>query len=619
MMRKWIGFISIIVLIPVIALLQQGILQEWAHANEYKEQLNEALVLEEQPVELPVIMKDRRGNVFAEQYIEWREPVTLEEVPKFVQEIFIQSEDQQFYDHRGYDIAAIFRAIAANSGGDRQQGASTITQQLVRMRFLTTDKTYERKIKEILYAAEVEKHYEKNEILEMYLNEMYFSNQVYGIGGAATYYFNKPLEKLSEAEVTFIAAIPNNPSLYDPVKNFDQTKKRQERLLDVLAKNEVISIEQAEAWKKEPIQLSIKPKKDIAPAYSAYVLAELEELVAKRHGLTAALDKNAPSSERERAQLALQQKMKDLTTNGLVIETGLDTVKQKRDDAKLQQIIQPSPLEAGAAVIQNETNEIVSIFGGVNYEKAGFNRAYQAVRQPGSAFKPLLVYGPLLESGHYTLNTPVDSRDVCIGNYCPKNIHGAQYDTTTLSHAFRFSHNTTAVRMLKRVTIPKAFEYVDQLNFKHLTEADRNYVSALGGLQYGVTPLEMAGAFSSFHNGTFIEPQAIRVVRALDGKELYVRKRNPQQVWSAQTSQTMKALLQDVVVNGTAKGVRQTTSFTGAKTGTTDRYKDIWIAGLNDEYSTALWVGYDNGKSAQFVSESKLHLRAFSELLQPAH
>ena len=618
-MRKWFGFISIIVLIPIIALLQQEILKEWAHANEYKEQLNEALVLEEQPVELPVIMKDRRGNVFAEQYIEWRDPVTLEEVPKFVQEIFIQSEDQQFYDHRGYDIAAIFRAIAANSGGERQQGASTITQQLVRMRFLTTDKTYERKIKEILYAAEVEKQYEKDEILEMYLNEMYFSNRVYGIGGAATYYFNKPLEKLSEAEVTFIAAIPNNPALYDPVKNFEHTKKRQERLLDVLAKNEVISIEQAEVWKQEPIQLSIKPKKDIAPAYSAYVLNELEEIVATRHGLLAALDKNAPSSEREKAQIALQQKMKELTTNGLIIETGLDTVKQKRDNAQLQKIIQPAPLEAGAAVVQNETNEIVSIFGGVRYEKAGFNRAHQAVRQPGSAFKPLLVYGPFLESGHYTLNTLVDSRDVCIGNYCPKNIYGAQYDTTTLSEAFRFSHNTTAVRILRNVTIPKAYEYVDLLGFQHLTEADHNYAAALGGLQYGVTPLEMAGAFSSFHNGTYIKPQAIRNVRTLEGKDIYVRKRNPQQVWSTQTSQTMKKLLQDVVVNGTAKGVRPSTSFTGAKTGTTDRYKDIWIAGLNDEYSTAIWVGYDNGQSAQFASDAKLHLRAFSELLQPAH
>ena len=181
-------------------------------------------------------MTDRNGRIFAEEYVEWRHPLPLDSIPEFMQQLFLVSEDQGFFEHKGYDVAAIVRAFAVNArSDDMSQGGSTITQQLVRMRFLTTEKTYERKFKELLYAAELEKQSTKEEILEMYLNEMFFGNQVYGIGAAATYYFDRPLDKLNPAEMAFIAAIPNNPSRYDPLRDFEQTKKRQERLLSVLS------------------------------------------------------------------------------------------------------------------------------------------------------------------------------------------------------------------------------------------------------------------------------------------------------------------------------------------------------------------------------------------------
>lgn len=152
--------------------------------------------------------------------------LALDSIPTFVRQLFLESEDKSFFDHRGYDVAAIVRAFAVNTAtDDLQQGASTITQQVVRMRFLSTEKTYERKLTELFYATELEKQTTKEAILEMYLNEMYFGNQVYGIGAAATYYFSKPIYELNEAQQAFIAAIPNNPSLYDPLVHFDQTKK----------------------------------------------------------------------------------------------------------------------------------------------------------------------------------------------------------------------------------------------------------------------------------------------------------------------------------------------------------------------------------------------------------
>ena len=169
-------------------------------------------------------------------------PIPLESIPLFVQELFIQSEDVEFYNHIGFNFSAIFRAVFANAiANAKDQGASTITQQLVRLRYLTTEKTYERKVTELLYAYEMEKQSTKEEILSNYLNEIYFGNQVYGIGAAATYYFSRPLNELTEAELAFISAIPNNPTLYDPLVNFDATKKRQELLIDVLVKNEKLA------------------------------------------------------------------------------------------------------------------------------------------------------------------------------------------------------------------------------------------------------------------------------------------------------------------------------------------------------------------------------------------
>ena len=173
-------------------------------------------------------MTDRNGLIFAEEYMEWREPLALASIPIFVRQLFLESEDTGFFEHQGYDVAAIVRAFAVNTATDDiKQGASTITQQVVRMRFLSTEKTYERKLTELFYAAELEKQSTKDEILEMYLNEMYFGNQVYGIGAAATYYFSKPFDELNEAEMAFIAAIPNNPSLYDPL--FISIKQKKDR------------------------------------------------------------------------------------------------------------------------------------------------------------------------------------------------------------------------------------------------------------------------------------------------------------------------------------------------------------------------------------------------------
>ncbi len=253
-MRRTIGFLLILLSFPVIWLLLSFIHTELLNASELKATIQDSVQVSTPVFSSPVILVDKNKQVFSEDYVEWREPLTLEQIPLFVQDLFIQSEDDEFYKHIGFDFSAIFRAIFANAGAQaKEQGASTITQQLVRLRYLSTEKTYERKLTELVYAYEMEKEYSKEEILTNYLNEIYFGNQVYGIGAAASYYFNKPLGELTEAELTFISAIPNNPALYNPIDHFEATKKRQERLIDGLVKNGIITKTHGDKIKLEKI------------------------------------------------------------------------------------------------------------------------------------------------------------------------------------------------------------------------------------------------------------------------------------------------------------------------------------------------------------------------------
>ncbi|MCM3639217.1 penicillin-binding protein [Sporosarcina luteola] len=615
-MKRLTSFLLILMMIPLLYFIQQGVAREWSEAQVLKNTIGETIELTEPAISIPISMTDRNGKIFAEEYVEWRQPLPLDSIPDFIQQLFLISEDQGFFEHKGYDVAAIVRAFAINARSeDMSQGASTITQQVVRMRFLTTEKTYERKFKELLYAAELEKQSSKDDILGMYLNEMFFGNQVYGIGAAATYYFNRPLDQLSPAEMAFIAAIPNNPSKYNPLRHFDLTKKRQELLLSVLSTNGVITELEAETWKQEEIVLNVKAKANKFNMYSSYVLAELEELIGHSEGFTASIAASTTQSERQSKIVALKKRTADVIADGIQIETALDPVKQKHDETSLSSLLKMKDLQAGAAVIDNTTKEIVSIYGGKGFRKGDFNRSYQAVRQPGSAIKPLLVYAPYLESGPYKESTPIDSSNICIGSYCPTNIGGYTYGMTTVKEAFRRSHNTAAVRLFRKVGIKEAFSHLTIFGFKNVTEEDYTYPAALGGFHRGVTPLELASAYSSFVDGMYSTPHAIRAVKDREGNVLYDWKDEPVRAWSPSTVGTVRTLMEDVVLNGTGKGIRYTTTYTGAKTGTTDHYKDLWVAGMNDQYTTAVWIGYDKPASIQRQSNQKIHLRAFNELL----
>lgn len=616
-MKKACGFFIILLSLPTLWWISTNIRTEINSAKAHEEQIVDAIHLPEVQSQLPVILIDQNGETFSEEYVEWRQPLTLQEIPQIAQEIFIASEDANFYEHIGFDLSAIIRAMVANSNtNSTSQGGSTITQQLVRMRYLSDEKTYERKLTELFYSYELEKEFDKDAILTMYLNESYFSNQVYGIGGAATYYFQKPLQELSVAEIAFIAAIPNNPSLYNPLKNFDKTKARQERLLDTLAASGAITTEDAITYKAETITLNVKNKVQNYPMYSTYVLQELRWLVAEKEGYADRLANTQSEEEKKKIKAQLDNRLKTLFQNGLTIHTALDPNKQAHDEKEMTAILGSGKLQAAGAVIDNKSREVVSLYAGKNYEKFDFHRAFQGTRQPGSAFKPLAVYAPLFETTTSTPDSTVSGGSYCVGSFCPQNYGGFTYGDVSIRTAFRYSYNTSALRLFNTVGIETAFSYLDRFNFRSIVEKDRNYAASLGGLTYGVTALELADAYTSFIDGSYVLAHSIRKVTAADGTELYSWDTARDQIWSPKTVKYMRALLADVVTNGTGQGVYSRSNYVGAKTGTTNNYRDYWLAGLNDEYTAAVWLGYDKPQSMENLEAYKIHHQLFNVLIE---
>ncbi len=615
MIKQTFGYSLILCCIPLLLFVGTEVWNEIAIAQDYEAKIENSMDLPKVVAQLPVTLHDHKDQVFSEEYVEWREPLDYEDFPHIVKNIFIYSEDVQFYNHIGFDVSAIARAVMANASGSIEQGASTITQQLVRMRYLSEDKTYERKLMELFFAYELEQMYSKEEILGMYLNEMYFGNQVYGIGSAATYYFGRSIKELTIAEIAFLAAIPNNPSLYNPIKNFDRTKERQERLLDTLAKHSIISANEAESYKLQPITLQVKQKKQQYPAYSAYALQELRWLIASQEGLDESYKKAATEEEKAAIKAQLDAKVNELLINGIHIYTALDPNKQLTDEDAVNRIAKSYGVEASATVIDNETREIVSIFAGTDYEKSNLHRAFQAPRQPGSAFKPLIDYAPAMEVLGYTPQSSISGAYYCVGNFCPENYGGSFYGTVSLSTAFSRSYNTSALRLLNQVGLDTAFNYIDQFTFRSIVPEDRSYAAALGGLSYGVTSAELADAYTSFIDGSYTMSHTIRKVTDLKGNVLYAWPKEPKQIWSAKTVRNMRTLLSDVVYKGTGAGLSSSSGYIGAKTGTTNGYRDYWVAGLTNNYTTAVWIGYDQPKSMQHLESSKIHFKIFNAVM----
>jgi penicillin-binding protein 4 len=603
--RIFTGYLMIFLLVPAFMAVVMLTYTEAGNAVSFNKTLDEKIDLAETKLSETSFILAGNGEVITEIYRPMnRSYAKGNEIPDFIKDVFIVSEDRNFEKHPGFDLPAIGRALAINLQEDGiQQGASTITQQLARNQYLNHHESYNRKLSEVLYAYQLERTFSKKEILEQYLNAIYFHNNAYGIKAAADFYFMKVPSELTESEQAFLAAIPNNPTYYNPLKHFKRTKERQERLIDQLAQFEKITAEKAEELKKEPIKLKVDSRKNLYPDYSSYALFEMRELIAQQE--------NIQDPEK------LSRKIEDLLRSGVSIHTSLDIDRQTQAVQALSAHLPDASVQAAAAVINHENGRIVALSGGKKYQSGDFNRAFQAFRQPGSAIKPLLVYAPYFERFDVNIDSKLNGGSLCIKGYCPKNYGGSTYGMVTLEKAFIHSYNTPAIRVLQQVGIDEAFSDLQPFKFKNVTNQDHVLAAAVGGFTTGVSPLELTSAYTVFSNkGIYLKPRAIVKVTNQAGEVLYKWDEQPVQVWNPSTIEKVRTLMKKTVSSGTARKAAGAGPEAGGKTGTTNDYHDFWFVGFNGPFTAGVWVGKDQPQSMEAINNQSPHLLIWRDIMK---
>ena len=451
---------------------------------------------------------------------------TYDEIPAYFVEAMVSVEDRRFYEHNGVDYEGIMRAayILFKNNGNITQGASTITQQLARGIFLTNEVSYERKIKEIFIAWEMEKKYTKQQILEYYLNTIFFSNFYYGIGAASKGYFDKDLDELSVSEVAFLCAIPNSPTYYDPRTNYDHTIERRNKILNDMHELGYLNDLEHQAALDEKIKLSEEKKisHDYVETYTNFCATEAL-MEAGGFEFQYKFDTIEEQHEyNERYRSTYDEYYSTLYTGGYQIYTSIEPKKQKLLQKTIDETLSMDEdkneetgiynLQGASTCIDNSNGRVVAIVGGRTQEELqgySLNRAYQSARQPGSTIKPLIVYTPQLERG-YTPATRVDDTDFEKSNM-PENSGRTYSGMISLAQAVAASKNVVAYRLFGQLTPEVGAEYLLNMNFNYLTIEDRqNMAACLGGLTYGATTVEMASGYSTIENdGEFRKPTCI--------------------------------------------------------------------------------------------------------------
>lgn len=537
-----------------------------------------------------------------------------EDIPQMAVEAMISIEDKKFLEHGGVDLLANVRAFLAliKHKGEVTQGASTITQQLARTIFLTNEVSYERKLKEIFIAVDLEKKYNKKQIMEFYLNNVYFANGYYGIQAASKGYFNKNVSKLSLSQIAFLCAIPNNPTIYDPLDHPDNTIKRRDRILLQMEKDGKISEAEYDQAVTEEIKLKSKnvDKNNYVETYIFYcatrALMEQQGFVFKTE-----FESDADKEEYDTAYSeAYAKNQKSLYYGGYRIYTSIDMEKQDELQTSVDNTLADFTEKTadgiyefqGAAVsIDNKTGRVVAIVGGRYQDTLGYtlNRAYQSFRQPGSSIKPLIVYTPSFENGYYP-DSVVDDHKFEDG---PSNADGKYLGKIPVRQAVEQSRNTIAWQLFQELTPKVGLSYLLNMNFSRIDKNDYYPAASLGGLTNGVSPIEMTSAYAALENGgIFRKPTCIVTIKDSDGNVIVENKMIKKQIYTENAANMMTDVLTGVIKNGTAKGLALDNMISAGKTGTTNDKKDGWFVGYTPYYTTGVWVGYDTPKSTSSLA-----------------
>ncbi len=507
---------------------------------------------------------------------EYREPATLDEIPQHLINATIAKEDRRFWHHRGVDWYGIARALWVNlTEGDIRQGGSTLTQQLARNVFLSHQRTYARKIQEIILAQEMERRLSKERILELYLNQVYYGNGAYGVKAAAKVYFGKPLEKLTLAECALLAALPQRPSAHDPFSNPNEAIQQRNLVLALMAREGFITPDQRNNAQAEPLKLNPnRPRTGFrAPYVVMDTLRTLEELYGR--------------------ELVLQGDLKVTTT----IHWGMQQAGERALRRGISAFSRQGVNQGALVLIDLRTGFIRAMVGGVDFRRNQFNTITQGRRQPGSAFKPI-VYATAFELGELTPNSILQDSPISYPSgvrgkaWRPQNADGRFRGAVTVRRALASSINIPAIRAMEKVG-PQTVVRFARERFGIESPLEPVLPLALGAS--AVKPIEMAKAFSVFATGgTRVEPVLIRKVVDRNGVVLLEQQGTfIPDVLSPQTAEWMDEILRQAVVNGTGKAAARVPNARG-KTGTTSDHRDAWFIGYTDHYLAVVWVASEH-------------------------
>jgi penicillin-binding protein 1A len=554
--------------------------------------LDEALLKD--PVSSKILDKD--GKVVDEVGAVIRDYVVYEDIPKLVEEAVLATEDVRFYKHNGIDFIRLGGAVIANiTNGFGSEGASTITQQVVKNSFLTTEKTLTRKIQEAWLAYQLEQTYTKEKIFEIYVNKNLMSDNIYGIKTAAGIYFGKDLNELKLHEVAVLAGLPQSPNNYNPFDYPERAEKRRNIVLSLMNQHGFIDKVEMETARQVPIESTLVKEEDRKQddnPYDSFVDAVIDEV--RKHGDY------------------------DIYSDGLTIHTTLDTKAQSYVENILNtnDVIEypDEDFQAGIVLLDTKTGEIRAIGGGRNQKvKRGFNYAIDTERQPGSTIKPILDYGPAIEFlkwGTYEILEDKPTKYSGNSEAEPHNWDNKYMGAMTMREALARSRNTTAVQTLQQVGTENAQAFARKLGIP-LDEIYESY--AIGGLKKGVSPLQMAGAYSAFgNNGFYTQPYTVKKIELRDGTEIETQPET-EIVMKDYTAFLITDMLKSVVKRPYGTGGRANIPrlHLAGKTGTTnytdeERQKydiprgavpDAWFAGYTTNYTAAVWTGYGSRKN----------------------
>jgi penicillin-binding protein 1A len=522
-------------------------------------------------------------TIFKEQRIE----VPLTSVSPNLKNAILAIEDQRFYDHGGFDTIRIGSAMLANiRRGRLAQGGSTITQQLARQSFLTPDKTYRRKLQELILAARIERLYTKDQILEMYLNKVYFGDGRYGVEAAARGYFGKHASDLSVPEAALLAGLVKSPSSYAPTVSMERAVARRNVVLQAMA--ETGSIDRATSQAARKIRPVLKDDLRADEPHGQYFKEQVRRELVDRFGWQRVYQGGL------RVYSTIDMPMQ--VAADAAVAAGLASLDERRAAvAKRRKQALPAdeaPLQAALIALEPDTGHVRAMTGGRNFDDSHFNRAVQARRQPGSAFKPF-VYAAALETG-YTPSTLIENLNAPIptlqGEWTPEDEHSTS-DSMSLRAALRTSSNRAAVRLLQDVGIPKTVQYA-----KAMGVGDVPSVPSLALGSGEVTLQSLTAAYAAFANrGVVPKPVLVRRVEDREGHVLFAAEEKGDRAITEVTAYLMANMMADVINAGTAARAR-TLGFTlpaAGKTGTTNDYNDAWFVGFTPSLVAGVWVGFD--------------------------